>query len=525
MNPARQGRGSVFRSSGLVRIRSMRLFHALLCAAAVFAFLAFRFSATDNSQNRLWEILPRDLPSRLGQLFELSLPRAVKDVAWLTPPLQTLSLHNSSIRNLDSLPDSLEELDVEDAADVRRLPNLPRLRYLDIRGAPVEDLTNLPAGLKSLKISGAQFKALPHLPDTLSDLAVVDTAIRQIGDLPSSLRSLLLQGGKIEAVENLPPELHSLTLINTSLHRLPALPASLQTLAVSLNPRLIVEGLPTFLVRLEVDQDRMPLRSCGSGSTRQAGCSENGTGPALTFLKTLIVSQAQVPPEIPRSVSSLELDDIAALPKAWPPHLRDLGLTNLRPGPLPRLPDSLESLNLTGYEVGGRISLPPGLRRLKLVCRDLRQLKTILPAPASLEDLDLTGSPIPSLEPLQSMPHLVRLRVGDSLIREITWLPESLEELAASDIPSLSSISIKSWPRNLRILDLARTSLRELPSLPPQLRELDISNTRIRSLAALRNLRNLEALTLSAEQVATLADMPRTVTRLYFVEKLPARRP
>jgi Leucine-rich repeat (LRR) protein len=63
-----------------------------------------------------------------------------------------------------------------------------------------------------------------------------------------------------------------------------------------------------------------------------------------------------------------------------------------------------------------------------------------------------------------------------------------------------------------------------MPKLPVSLEELDISNTQIKNLSDLHDLGKLRSLTLHAGQLESLAELPESVTQLYFVERVVERK-
>ncbi len=410
----------------------------------------------------------------------------------------------TDIDSIEGLPATLDQLDVH-RTRLRTLHGLPeRIRTLDLRETRVTRLDHLPVSLRSLKFSGKQFTRLPELPDSLTYLEIGATGIQRISGLPLSLRTLSLAGGSIEILEDLPVTVQSLALNKTGIRRLPQLPAGLQSLELVENTNLQISALPRFLTRLRI---------------------VGGTVPAVkdsSFLSSLHLSQGFPPSALPDSISVLTLDACKSIP-AWPPHLRDLALTNFgdlasaRSGsqPLRQLPAGLEGLDLSGSTVPLTL-LPASLRRLALSVPDLRPISRLL---EHVEELDLTGSPLSSLAGLPATGQLRSLVVCDTRLARIDQLPESLERLEICGCPALTSIA--KLPPRLVVLNVARTGLRTLPALPPTLRGLDISNTRIDSLAALAGHEGLESLTLSAGEVTTLAGMPRSVRQLNFVDAVP----
>jgi Leucine-rich repeat (LRR) protein len=445
------------------------------------------------SQLARWD-LPADLCGRQGQLDTLRLPPAVDSLTWLSAPLKTLIASGTGIRSLAGLPSTLNELDVHYARGVgamRDLVGLRRLQSLDLRWTALEHFAGLPAGLKTLRIGGSRVKELPPLPESLVELQLDDTDIHELGDLPVALQSLSLSGSSFESISGFPPELRSLTLRGTGLRALPPLPDSLQSLEIIGNSDLTIHTVPRYLSRLVVADEAVPPLE------------------GHHHLRSLYVGTYKG--SLPESISVLAIDITASVPP-WPPYLRALALTG--GATMPKLPPQvhLESLDLlgSGAELAG--PLPAGLRSFAASLRDLRDLRPIL---ATIEDLDLTGSPVSSIELLSQAARLKKLVFCDSRLTEIARLPPSLTWLELCGSRSLRRIA--ALPTGLRVLNVSGTGLRRLPRLPLILRELDISNTDIRTLAGLPP--GLETLTLDARQVRTLDGLPPSVKKLLFVER------
>lgn len=431
------------------------------------------------------------------QLEALELPPGTELVPGPGWGLTSLTLTRSETRVLLRLPPLLERLDLR-GARISTISQLPAsLRCLDIRFAEgLEELPTLPPRLERLGLSGRLLLDLPEIPSRLRGLAIEDPTDEAFQRLPPDLdlHELALTGGRLERLDALPADLRTLTIAGTHIPKLTRLPDRLQHLEIRGSSLRSITLLPRNLTRLEMDnwtsgslddwppflQDLTAIRSRWPPErvpllTRL----DIGSSPAevlagfrwLRFLKIRgRVSRGPSSPESP-TLDLSRLPELEGLELAAPEDvtwsrkipLRHLAISGAYTGD-PDLAglEELRSLGLVLRKPGIRV-WPPALRKLEITFLEapaepaglLELLPGDQPLPPHLEDLTLIGPPGRELH----------LPAGMAL-------PESLTRLILVGVDPSGWLGRLPVLRRLRIVQIDEPTPAFLEALPPSVRRL-----------------------------------------------------
>jgi hypothetical protein len=424
--------------------------------------------------------LPADLAEKQTQLSELTLPPAVDRADWISDRVTTLNAAGTQIADLRGLPRTLKQLDIRDAARLN-------------------SLAGLPPHLEVLKASGKSLDEISTLPPSLIAVELQDSSIENLQDFPETVRSILLSGSGVEYLPRLPRNLQSLILKNTKIRSLKGLPDNLRTLVLVSNSDLHFEegDIPLRLTYLVVDDQKDAPNWIG-----------------VRYLCALSDRREQPEGPWPDSLSSLTLraTNLHRLPSI-PSSVRVLGLLDGSGGDLlSALPPELEELDLTGFRVPESVTLPGTLRAIELGGSTVNRLPAL---PSSLEKLDLSNTSVTDLKMLpKTLKTLLFRGATQARLMEVETLPV-LEQL---DLAGSSVGEIKSLSPTLIWLSVRGTRVRDLPvATLSNLMDLDISGTPIGCEILGQLPRKLRSLTISAGQLSSLENLPKSVQALHFI--------
>ncbi len=157
----------------------------------------------------------------------------VMELKLLSKTIVCLNLSNNNLKEIPkNLPETLEELYIEDN-QITKIENLPsKLEELYIGGNQISVLENLPKSLKKLYIRGNLVTKLENLPESLVYLCIEYNKVSVLENLPGSLETLHIRGNLVGKIENLPSSLENLSIRNNPVSTLKNLPPGLKSLFI-----------------------------------------------------------------------------------------------------------------------------------------------------------------------------------------------------------------------------------------------------------------------------------------------------
>ena len=147
----------------------------------------------------------------------------------------------------------------------------------------------------------------------------------------------------------------------------------------------------------------------------------------------------------------------------------------------------------------------------RLDCSDNDNINSLAPLTSlsSLEDLDCSNTMIKNLAPLQALTNLKKLDVHFCTVNKLLQISKltQLEELDVSDNKSLYDIQGTERLRNLIVLNLSGTRVRDLKpiSFLQSIRVLDLSGTSIETLKEIQDLKNLTEINCSNTNITAVS--------------------
>jgi hypothetical protein len=329
--------------------------------------------------------------------------------------LYGLKIISRVIKQLPSLPDSLQELNCRDCEELENLPKLPdTLQELNCSRSRMNQLPQLPITLKVLNCSSFHnLEQLPKLPDTLQELNCSNSLIEELPQLPESLQKLNCSGCyKLASLPELPEAFQELNCSGSVVEKLPELPEALRKLNCSSCYKLA--SLPEL-----------------PEGFQELNCSDS------------IVEEL---PQLPIALQKLNCSGCYRLES------------------LPELPEGFQELNCSGSVIRGLPLLPSTLEVLD--CGNCEIMQHLPKLPAFLGEFKCGGSSV------QELPDLPKnLKVLDcsncEFLTSLPKLPDSLEKFNCSgsvveELPDL--------PKNLKVLNCSNCEfLKSLPELPDTL--------------------------------------------------------
>ena len=157
----------------------------------------------------------------------------------------TLYIEDSTLTELNEIPDYIERLIIRNEPYLASVPKLPKsLKHLHIENAPITELPTLPKSLKFLFVYNTYITKLPKLPTSLIHIEVPYNQIREFPIVGNSLESLSINNNNIETFPSSFKNLDSLRIENN--------PGSLQYYKVAkLNKNNISNknGIPTLTLK------------------------------------------------------------------------------------------------------------------------------------------------------------------------------------------------------------------------------------------------------------------------------------
>ena len=431
--------------------------------------------------------LPADLGKvlREGRIDTLMLPAGVSNLqdakSWR---IRGLILRGSGITSLEGLPEGLELLDLHDCPAVSELPLSSDLRFLDITGTSVVELHGSYDRLKNLGMGFEQKTILQDINHRLSNLSGLFltgggdqdwTALLE--RIPSALRVLSLGGVSFDRLGSSLSQLEELWLEETLVRDLKTVRKSkLHHVVLRGNSRLGGRDFPEFLLDLEY---------AGTENTAiDAG--------RLLSIDRLIWVRGNVVNlhSLPSTVTHLGFPRCEQLRfRGFPP---DDDCLSLETESLLERPPSIARLEIEGPVETLCSGLP--VDALTITGQALRRgeidFQSLLCPP-------LNGNHQSSV---MSFDNLRRLEIRNSMtlkaIKGLDTIVPSLVELAVVNVPLQT---LPPLPRSLKILDIRRTSVTQLPQ-------------------ELRDHPALEVLIVDPAQLQSLENLPASVRSLYFVE-------
>ncbi|MES2761513.1 MAG: T9SS type A sorting domain-containing protein [Bacteroidota bacterium] len=248
----------------------------------------------------------------------------------------------------------------------------------------------------------------------------------------------------------------------------------------------------------------------------------------LKALKIHTIYSATGLPNLPNSIESLTLTgfpSMSSLP-TLPANLKKLGL-HLKITTLPALPTGLESLTLFLSYPFTWPQIPAGLKSLMCSNSSVNAAQYLPVLPNGLKELYCTMFQIDSL-PNHLPDSLVTLSCGMNLIPVLPSLPNGLKYLDCNwnifqSLPSLPSglltlncntsqslTTLPNLPTGLKSLSFNNSKIVTLPLLPDSLNNLDCRNNLLTSLPQLPL--NLSQLRCSNNQISCIPSLPNSIT-------------
>jgi hypothetical protein len=429
---------------------------------------------TESDIKPTWGI-PDTVPLTFGHLKALELPREVDLLNWLGgSQLKCLDISDSSIKErLRGLPPTLKVLRARNLR-VTQL-NLPQeLTELDIRFSDLATLIDLPGTVHTLAVGGSSERLRVQLPSKLSTLVVEELGPEALEGYPGSVSNLEIIGSNASRWRGeFPTALSMLRVESKRLEEIPSLPTSITSLILIANPRLKIQSLPTYLRTFKTE---------GNGAAKIKD---------LVSLTNLIIVGFELPDDLPSSIESLtfvfrgtaSLSQSLTIPDLQ--KLRKLSILNYR-GSVKGIPASVKELDITGTPQVSLDSIPKMLHKLAIGKRPSVDLAQV---PQEVEVLDIS--------------HVDKL-INSS--HKLTKLTELLYQGNSGSLPVLRE--------GLQILDLSDSeALVELPQLPSTLTELRIRNTGITSLPVDR-LASLKVLDTCGASLGVIRKLPSNLVAL-----------
>jgi len=367
--------------------------------------------------------LPKDLASRAAQLDSLTLPRGVKDLAWLenVRSLRMLDVWQTELTDLHQVPPSVKKLRIQNW-----LPGLPpTVVELDISYPLFGRGFILPPSVKRLR-APIDFSELGELqlPATVKRVSLTvmrcDDA-RSLAKLPPQVDSISFQLGNPRGLSFLPASVKYLAIASWPSYsgsEVAQLPATIRSLVLS-----GAEPIPSSVATKVSVLKLVPARG-----TASRGLLSAVPPGVMALLCPDLVPEPEVARELaglPDSVKILYFDHFGwaneLLLKQLPPSVRTLGLA-LRADQIPalqKLPASVVSLRLA---IEGKISsallrsLPHTVSMLDLRRADIDELGSV---PSALQDLLLRPGQVKTLD---GMPESVRTLEFSLRARASSWI-------------------------------------------------------------------------------------------------------
>jgi Leucine-rich repeat (LRR) protein len=149
-----------------------------------------------------------DLRSLPGQVLGLDVAgsSSLVSLAGINPDTTDLDISSTAVPNLRDVPDKVTTLRFE-SCNATGLSKFPaNLKHLYLGGCSKLDLLeDIPKGLLTLDVHGAPLSELPELPDSLTLLDISHTKItRHLPKLPPHLEELILNTYQVDTLEGLP---------------------------------------------------------------------------------------------------------------------------------------------------------------------------------------------------------------------------------------------------------------------------------------------------------------------------------
>jgi len=179
----------------------------------------------------------------------------IEKIEYLPEGLTYLNMsYTTRLKNLTTLPDSLEYLEATNSA-LETLPeSLPKnLTQLSLNRTRIINLPVLPDKLKFIKIDYTKIQVVPALPDTLQQFSATNSElIRLPNRLPDGLEFLTLTHSKVTKLPRLPRDLKNLLISHTSIRRLPEIPEGMQAMECDHTNISVLPRLPNSLTYIDI---------------------------------------------------------------------------------------------------------------------------------------------------------------------------------------------------------------------------------------------------------------------------------
>ncbi len=256
----------------------------------------------------------------------------------------SLYCSKNSIKDLTGVQyfKSLTLLDC-DSNQLTTLPTLPnKLQYLFCSYNQLTSLPALPNPLITLNCEYNQLTLLPALPNSLTSILCNENQLQHLPTLPASLQVLVCAFNQLQDLPTLPISLNSLDCGSNQLTTIPSLPNNLQYFYCYGNQLTVVPSLPSNLNLLDCDENNILSLPALPDSLNTLYCYTN----LLTNLQRNLPIGLNYLNVGYNKISSLPgMDSLYQLQ-----YLYCQGDSNLMC--LPKLPNTLDSLNVSGTGVG-----------------------------------------------------------------------------------------------------------------------------------------------------------------------------
>ncbi|KAI9139492.1 hypothetical protein BKA69DRAFT_1143601 [Paraphysoderma sedebokerense] len=233
-------------------------------------------------------------------------------------------------------------------------PTLKRLKFENYSLLPLE---SFPENLQDLDINNCHVESLHLLlfPPKLKRLRLIHCGITTLPHLPEYLHYLEISQENLTTLPELPPLLHTLICDAAKLSRLPPLPQTLRVLEVSNIYNTLIGSLPSSLEKLSLTHSSQFVQNFPQLSRN------------LVSLRLNYCDIVSIPPNyLPKTLRSLDLSKnrISTLAELTP-KLEVLELTHNKLKKLPVIPPTLVSLHLSHNDLTELPQLPPRLKSLR----------------------------------------------------------------------------------------------------------------------------------------------------------------